>query len=537
MGVEEFVDQHIPALDALAAGDWDPEKVSADQLAYFHEQGLVDEQGNVTGDRKALRAAAMVSASRSGGVAGAGRFFGGGFMGASRAMPFVSTGLNSLQFLRALPGRLAMPTREGMAMGLDRGGGGDAGFIPFMDLFGNAASNETFSGLRDAFTASMPSWLGGSGGFLGFGEGQEINQAIHSQGYSRGDRERMFDVMADMRSNRGLDIGVMAQQIDAAVRHGGTSLEAFRGALEAIPDAAQAARMSVQGYQEALHAAAQGAAQRGQTYGAATSQIEAITTATGYQPDVAASMLGNNNLTAIAASQMGMGYGQLLDNPAARAQGAVMAPAMMFQIVAGRPLDRAAVRDPQTRQTIRMMYDQGMGESTFGVSFEQLMTMGITGQDDLAASGGASGELHDILDGELGDISLRGGETLSYGNINDPKNRERLDKRVRTLVDNAVPAGAREKNKEYQGFMDDLAGGKFADDPREELNRAIAIIAEDTRTKTINDQAVTGIALKGYAEEILKTVITSQANGVAASARTADRTNDGTRKGGRYIGR
>lgn len=430
-----------------------------------------------------------------------------------------------------------MPTREGMAMGLDRGGGGDAGFIPFMDLFGNAASNETFAGLRDAFTASLPSWLGGSGGFLGFGEGQEINQAIHSQGYSRGDRERMFDVMADMRSNRGLDIGVMAQQIDAAVRHGGTSLEAFRGALEAIPDAAQAARMSVQAYQESLHQAAQTAAQRGQTYGAATSQIEAITTATGYQPDVAASMLGNTNLTAIAASRMGMGYGELLDNPRARAQGAVMAPAMMFQIVAGRPLDRAAVRDPQTRQNIRTLYDQGMGESTFGVSFEQLMTMGITGQDAMAESGAASGELHDILDAELGDITLRGGETLNYGNINDPKNRERLDKRVRTLVDSAVPAADREKNKEYQGFMDDLSSGKFKDDPREELNRAIAIIAEDTRTKTINDQAVTGIALKGYAEEILKTVITNQENGVASSARTADRTNNGTRKGGRYTGR
>jgi hypothetical protein len=515
MGIEEYIDDQMRILQEYQRTGVGTQA----ELSQLERLGAIDSATDPTEDpRGAVRLAAMREAQRGGGrFGGAARGIGGFGMGAARVAPLVATGVNGLKFLNALPGRLAFPTREGMTMGLDQGGEQFMG-IPFTNLFNNQASNEVLASWRDAFTSALPGWLGGQGGFLNFGEGQEINQVIHSEGYSRGQRERLFSSMADLRADGMLDIPTMGAQFDEAIRHGSASIEQFTAILESIPGAAQAAQMSVKEYQEQLHASSMQLSQGGLTYTESTGLVNAISTATGYRPEDSAKLVQNRNLQVLAANRSGMNPMDVYNDPQARARGAVMAPAQMFQMVTGKELSKEAIQDPQTQGQIRMMYEWGMGQDLFGVSFEQLMSQGLVGTKEMAGSAGAASELNELL----GILGSTGDETLQFGNISDPSNRAKFDRRIQELLSGTVDP----ETTGYRDFIENLSDGDYKDDPTGALKEALDILGEDTRSRTISEQGVVSVALQGFAEDILKEVINNNENGVKAGAKTADRSNN-----------
>lgn len=499
MAVEEFTDYHVGRMSSLDMTD--------DELDDYINRGWMDKDTGAV-NRNAVREAAMTGAQRPGAFAGAMRGIGGGAMGAARVVPIAATSITALQQIPRFLSGASGPTRQGMGMGLERGDG-------FLGDYFNEASKEWAFSMADAFRESLP--LIGRNGFLSMEEGQQINAAIHRAGYSRGDRERMFGAVADLRAERGLNIDMSVEQIDAATRHAGSSLQEFVETLNQVPAAAQASRTSVEEYQQQLHAGALALQQSGLVYSQASGMINAVSTGTGYQPDQAANLLNNRMFTIMGANRAGMTTGDFLADNEQRTRAAIMGPQEMFRLVTGTELNAENFR--ANRGTIENIYQFMNGQELFGLTKEQLMAQAIGGED-LARTGSAAAGLEDLSQ-QL--VNTAGGfETLDFGNLDEGSNRSNFDARVRTLVEGALTPEQRSHNKFYDKFMKDLGAGDFNKDPEEELRRALQVIGEESRARNIQEQQTVGIAFQGFAEDVLRQVMADNGN-IASKADRADR--------------
>jgi len=508
MSVEEFVDWNMKA---IKKDKYDPMQREMLQSKTF---GILDAEGQPIPDdkegeglREALREKAMIQASYAGaggwrgaiagGVNIRGRNIspssvGGLAIGAARMAPLLATGFQGVKFANSLVHKSMMPTMSGMEMGIERQGP----FDPF-----NKASGEWWGGQRDELGEFFGNPL------LGIGNASEINGIIRQLGYSGGDRERMFDIMTDLRGDKGLNNQQSGVMLDRATRYGTVALEDFRLVMETLPASAQAARMNLENYQKALDAAAQSVSSAtGRTYAASTTEVNAISAGLGIKPEDAAKLASDQESAILGANLAGMDLGSYLIDDEARLYGSQMGPQNKFQARFGEPLTTDSYK--RHRKAIEFAYFDGKGEAMFGTS-KEILQMQARDPKSYQRSARAEAKLGSYI-GDLTDLGSDRWASEQYGGLlDDPNTMNLMRKDVRQLVETAIPEGDRKDNSFYEDFIKDLDKGDWADDPAKLLEKAAGVLGEHSKDRASTEGAKTAVTIgfkPGVAANLLKII-------------------------------